>query len=108
MTGTGQWTRVADSSLTPWCEVWQRDVKDGHLTVLVSQEPGIGWHLWISHRLNRNPPRPGRNPKWNEIKDARYRFTPPDVSMCMILPPPNEYVNVHETTFHLHEHPETP
>jgi len=99
-----EWVRVPASPLTPGCDAWQRDVKDGHLTVFVGQEPA-GWHLSISHRTNSNPPRPGRNPKWNEIKDARYRFTPADVSMCMILPPPDEYVNVHETTFHLHEHP---
>lgn len=90
-------------SMIPGCEAWQKNVGDGHLTVLVAKEPE-GWHLSISHRTNHHPPRAGRNPRWNEIKDARYRFTPHDVSMCMILPPPDEYVNVMETCFHLWEH----
>jgi hypothetical protein len=103
-TGWVQVGQAGDSPLTPDCDAWQRDVKDGHLMVLVGQEPGLGWHLSISHRTNHRPPRPGRYPKWGEIKDARYRFCPPDIAMCMILPPPEEYVNVHPTTFHLHEH----
>jgi hypothetical protein len=93
-----QWEHV--SSPVPLCETWQRDVKDGHLTVIVGREPE-GWHLSISHRTNSSPPRPGRNPKWGEIKEARYRFTPADVTMAMILPPMDEYVNVMETCFHL-------
>ncbi len=107
MLTTREWVQVAkrgEDPLTPLCEVWQRDLKDGHLTVLVGREPGIGWHLSISHRTNHHPPRPGRYPKWGEIKDARYRFCPADIHMCMILPPPDEYVNIHDTTFHLHEH----
>ena len=100
------WIRVPDSPMAPSCEVWQRNVGDGHLTVMVGQEPGVGWHLSISHNTNHQPPRPGRNPRWNEIKDARYRFTPDAVTMCMILPPADEYVNVHETCFHLWEHRE--
>jgi len=102
------WAQVPGNALTPGCETWQKNVGDGHLTVIVGKEHPHGWHLSISHRTNHNPPRPGRNPRWNEIKDARYRFTPADVSMCMILPPPDEYVNVHETCFHLWEHPAEP
>lgn len=102
-----EWRRVHAGWAKDWLpgsETWQRDVKDGHLTVMVGREPEVGWHLSISHRTNHNPPRPGRNPKWGEIKDARYRFCPHDVAMCMILPPPDEYVNIHETCFHLWEH----
>lgn len=86
--------------------VWQRNVHDGHLSVLMAQEPGIGWHLSISHRTNTSPPRPGRYPTWDEITDARYRFLPTELDFVMHLPPPGEYVAVHDTTFHLHEHPE--
>ena len=68
----------------------------------MGREPGVGWHLSISHRTKAL--KPGRYPKWGEIKDARYRFTPHDVSMCMVLPPPEDYLNVHETCFHLWEH----
>lgn len=82
--------------------VLQRDVHDGHLTVIVGQEPQ-GWHLSISHRTNEVRPRPKRYPSWDEIADARYRFVPDHVTMAMLLPPKEEYVNLHETTFHLHE-----
>jgi len=52
-----------------------------------------GWHLSISH--------PSRYPTWDEIKAARYQLTPHNITMAMILPPPNEYVNIHENCFHL-------
>jgi hypothetical protein len=82
----------------PWC--YQKEVADGHLTVLVGPEPD-GFHLSISHRTNDTPPRPGRYPSWDEIVEARYEFCPPAMTMAMFLPPKEEYVNVHETTFHL-------
>lgn len=71
---------------------WQRKVKDGHLSLFVGPEPE-GWHLSISHTA--------RYPTWDEIKEARYRFCPNDLTMAMLLPPMEEYVNVHERTFHL-------
>lgn len=101
-----KWREVDLSSaigLESDCRGFMRDVGDGHLTVFVGTIPGEGCHLSISHRTNHNPPRPGRNPRWSEIKEARYLFCPPDVTMAMLLPPEDEYINVHETTFHLHE-----
>jgi hypothetical protein len=88
--------------------VWQREVHDGHLSVICGQEPHgsppvARWHLSISHRTSEVRPRPGRYPHWDEIADARYRFCPAEVTMAMLLPPMAEYVNVHETTFHLHQ-----
>lgn len=87
--------------------VYQADVEDGHLTVIVQLEPG-GWHLSVSHRgLTLDPrtlaPAPGRLPTFLELKDARYRFCPDDVTMAMIFPPSSEWVNVHPTTLHLHQ-----
>jgi len=52
-----------------------------------------GWHLSISHAR--------RYPTWDEIKAARYQLTPHNVTMAMLLPPPEEYVNIHENCFHL-------
>ena len=66
--------------------------------VLISRDPDKGrirWHLSISH--------PTRYPKWDEIKEARYKFLPDEVTMAQILPPRGEYVNVHPNCFHLHE-----
>jgi hypothetical protein len=74
----------------------------GDCAILVSQEPlgpqgELRWHLSISH--------PSRYPAWDEIKTARYVLTPPEVTMALILPPPDEYVNVpaQDNVFHLHE-----
>ena len=52
-----------------------------------------GEHLSISH--------PHRYPTWQEIKDARYHFMSPDNHVYMILPPKDQYVNVHPNCFHL-------
>ena len=92
---------------------FQREVEDGHLSVLVGREPlgpqgSLRWHLSISHRTNHlvgasGHPLPGRIPTWDEIKEARYRFCPDAINMAMILPPKAEYVNLHPTTMHLHE-----
>jgi hypothetical protein len=51
------------------------------------------WHLSISH--------PARYPTWDEIADVRYKLVPDDVTMAMLLPPRDEYVNAHDNCFHL-------
>jgi hypothetical protein len=79
---------------------YTRRVGDGTLLVMVGLEPD-GWHLSISHRSNNG--RLTRYPRWDEIADARYRLAPEEITMAMFLPPPAEYVAVHDTTFHLHE-----
>jgi hypothetical protein len=80
--------------------VWRRRVGDGILRVIVGEEPD-GWHLSISFADHRG--RAVRYPRWDEIADARYELVPADVTMAMLLPPPAEYVAVHDTTFHLHQ-----
>lgn len=69
-----------------------RAFRFGECLVFVSRSDA-GWHLSISH--------PDRYPTWDEIKQARYQLVPHDVTMAMILPPPGEYVNLHENCFHL-------
>lgn len=89
-------------------EMFWRNVHDGQLRVIVAFEPPAGgWHLSISHakRVRGGDMEPGRYPTWDEIADARYTLCPNDIDMVMHLPPPSEYVAVHDTTFHLHEHP---
>jgi hypothetical protein len=83
----------------PW--LYQKEVEDGHLTVFVGPEPA-GYHMSISHRTNWTRV-PGRYPTWDEIVEARYQFCPANMTMVMHLPPKEEYVNVHDTTFHLWE-----
>ena len=82
--------------------VYARRVGDGVLRVILGREPE-GWHLSISFADNRG--RNSRYPTWDEIIDARYRLAPHAVTFAMILPPPDEYVALHDTTFHLHEIP---
>lgn len=73
-----------------------RAYKFGACHVMVSDaEPGIGWHLSISH--------PHRLPTWDELKAARYYFLPKDKTFAMLLPPEKEYVNFHKFCFHLYE-----
>lgn len=104
------------TQLTPWRHVghmptapgwkadgYRRSVKDGSLRALVGEEP-MGWHLSISFTDDCN--RPTRYPTWDEIAHARYELLPGDVDFVMHLPPAGEYVALHPTTFHLHEHPE--
>lgn len=88
-------------------ESWWRNVHDGQLRVLIAKEP-LGLHLSISHakRVRGGAMEPGRYPTWDEIADARYELLPADLDFVMHLPPPSEYVAVHDTTFHLHQHPE--
>lgn len=65
----------------------------GECSVIVGLE--AGWHLSIAH--------PKRNPTYDEIKEARYKFLPDDVHMAMIFPPRREFINVHSHCFHLWE-----
>ena len=63
----------------------------GPCNILVGREPAgkngeLLWHLTIST--------PSRHPTWDEIKTARYRLLPLDVTFGMLLPPPQFYVNV--------------
>jgi hypothetical protein len=74
----------------------------GDCTILRGLEPAgvngeVLLHLTISH--------PDRHPTWDEIKVVRYRLLPLDRCFGMLLPPPDEYVNVpqQDHVFHLWE-----
>jgi hypothetical protein len=69
----------------------------GYVRVLREHHP-TGWHLSIScvHRY----------PTWDEIKAARYDLLPADVTMALLLPPPEDYVDIHKNCFHLHQIPD--
>ena len=68
--------------------------KEGDLVIMVSIDDGM-WHLSISHKY--------RYPTFDEIRDARYKYIPDEITMAMIYPPKAEYVNVCSTYFHLWE-----
>ena len=69
-------------------------VNSGGCGVLISVDHGK-LHLSIS--------REDRYPDWDEIKSARYDLMPDNMTVAMLLPPKEEYVNVHKNCFHLHE-----
>lgn len=46
-----------------------------------------------------------RYPTYEEIKSARYALLPPEITMVMIFPPPDEFVNLHPNCFHLYQIP---
>jgi hypothetical protein len=82
---------------------FRREVNDGALWALVAEEPQ-GWHLSISFRDRRD--QLTRYPRWDEIAHARDELLPADIDFVMWLPRAGDYVALHDTTFHLHEHPE--
>ena len=96
----------APAALRRYCKVFQAEVEDGHLSVIVGREPR-GWHLSISHRLSLSDPMgrsiPGRIPTYEELKSARYEFIPDEAWVVQVFPPRAEFLNAHPTTLHLHE-----
>ncbi len=66
----------------------------GECRILVSKDMGL-WHLSISCQ--------DRYPTWDEIKKSRYDLMPDQITMGMLLPPRDQYVNCHKNTFHLWE-----
>lgn len=88
-------------------KLFRRRVNDGMLLAIVAEEPN-GWHLSVSHQ--RPGPAAGRQllpryPSWDELTHARYELLPHTIDVVMHLPPPDEYVAIHDTCFHLHEYP---
>jgi hypothetical protein len=70
----------------------------GPCQVLITQElhgKKMRWHMSISCH--------NRNPLWDEIKDARYALLPSGLWFAHMLPPLNEYINIHPHCFHLWE-----
>ncbi len=65
-------------------------IKDLH--IIRSIDDGK-WHLSISH--------PDRYPTLDEIKNIRYRLLPNEITVGILLPPKEEYVNIHKNCFHL-------
>ena len=68
----------------------------GGCRVLVSKQR-VGWHLSVSH--------PRRLPTWEEMRDARYALIPDEAVMALLMPPRDEYVNVHEFCLQAYEIP---
>jgi hypothetical protein len=77
-----------------------RRFKMGRVLILLSPpvvEEEMGWHMSISH--------PERYPSWDEIAKAWYDLVPEADKRegVMILPKREDYVNIHNFCFHIHE-----
>lgn len=92
------WRDEGNMQLPGVMQIVKRYTK-GECRVLVSLEPRSKgppkMHLSISCA--------SRYPTWEEIKDARYSLLPMGLTFAQILPPLNEFVNVHPNCFHLWE-----
>jgi len=66
----------------------------GRCRIIVSIDNGL-WHLSISTERC--------SPSYKEIKEARYRYIPNEVTMAQIFPPKEEFVNLHPFCHHLWE-----
>lgn len=64
----------------------------GECFVMFSVDAGME-HLSISHK--------DRLPTWDELHEARYKYMSPSITVAMLLPPKNQYVNLHQFCFHL-------
>lgn len=70
----------------------QHEIND--CIVLITKDDGK-YHLSISNKK--------RLPTYNELKEARYRFLPDNVTMAQLFPPKAEFVNIHPNCLHLWE-----
>lgn len=61
------------------------------MQILVNVEDGL-WHLSVAADYPLG---------YMQIKDVRYKFMPDDMQVAQIFPSRKEYVNVHESCYHL-------
>lgn len=92
----GGWRHEPDWDKIVMAEPGARCYSRGECRVILGRQPDSRrWHLSISC--------PDRNPTWEEIRDARYSLMPKQITVAMILPKPEDYLNVMEFCFHLHQ-----
>ena len=111
-----EWRDITDlSAATIWAaeaggsvdvRVFVRLVGDGYLHAIRSTDAGklhlsVSWAPQSERQARRGSL---RYPRWDEIADARDVLLPDDREFIMVLPRSSEYVALHATTFHLHEH----
>lgn len=97
------WVETRPPVLPATWRVFERAVHDGKLRSIITNGH-TGWHLSISWSGASAAAR-ARYPTWDEIADARERLLPSELCFAMHLPPADQYVALHDTTFHLHECP---
>jgi len=88
-----------DTGFEAGAKAYVAHVWDGLLMTMVGKSDQAGWHISVSHVGKNGKFR--RLPNWDEIKEARYKFTPNEVTMVLYLPPMEQYVNAHPTCMNL-------
>lgn len=79
----------------------------GDCRVILAEEPWGGSPVdHTRHRTHLSISCQFRLPTWDEVKDARYSLMGLGLQVAMMLPPSNEYINVHNYCFHLYEIPD--
>lgn len=71
--------------------------RKGNLKLLYSAMEHHPDGLWKHASISHNE----RYPTWDEILDIRYTFFDSNNDVFQVLPPKNEYVNIHKNCFHL-------
>lgn len=66
----------------------------GRCIVMISIDNGK-WHLSISIK--------DAQPSYKEIKEARYKYLPNNITVAQLFPPKEEFVNIHPYCHHLWE-----
>ena len=69
--------------------------KMGKIRACLTLDDNLGYTLSVSH--NR------RYPTWDEVCHLRYELIPDNHTMMMMLPPKDEYINMHNFCFILTE-----
>lgn len=102
---TGNFPKIIEQPAPDFMAIWQvngqiqpgtRLYTMGQLTIMLSPPtPRQGWHVTISHKK--------RYPTWDEVAHIRYALVPNELTMAMILPPREEYINIHNYCFQLHQ-----
>jgi hypothetical protein len=78
--------------------VWNTADKLRVIATVDSHPHGKLLHVSISY--------PKRDPSWGIIKAVRYAFFPADIDVAMMLPRQEDYINVHQHCFQMHQCPE--
>lgn len=86
-------TLIAMGGLEPGTQLYELS----ECSILVSPplDDSYGWHMSIAHHK--------RYPTWDEIAKARYELLPQDRTYVMVLPKPDDYINVHNFCFQVWE-----
>jgi hypothetical protein len=98
--GDGRRLRYIQPVPLPWSRdgrVWEGPKRLRIIASLDETAHGDLLHVSLSY--------PDRDPPWADIRAVRAAFFPATVDVMMVLPRPEDYVNIHPHAFHLWQTP---